>query len=302
MLKFINLAAIDIGSNSIRLLVSNVIPEKGGSPLFKKAGLVRLPVRLGTDVFTEGRISDQNRKRIVKAMRAYKYIMEVHGVKSFRACATSAMREAVNGSEIVAEILAKTGIQIEIINGQEEARLIFAAEMLHKVSGGERDFLYMDVGGGSTELTLFSNNQLVASRSFNLGTLRILNGIDQQSEWDAMRAWVRDQTKGIEDLSMVGSGGNINRLFKMSGKPMGVPLDRDYVRQQYEFLQKFTYDDLVKRFDFRYDRADVIIPALSLFNSVMEWSRSEKIFVPKQGLADGLVRDLWKQRSEKAMG
>jgi exopolyphosphatase/guanosine-5'-triphosphate,3'-diphosphate pyrophosphatase len=161
----------------------------------------------------------------------------------------------------------------------------------------------MDVGGGSTELTLFSNNELKASRSFNLGTLRILNGIDRPEEWSALRAWVKEQTAPFEDLSMVGSGGNINRLFKMSGKPMGVPLNRDYVRQQYEFLQKFSYEDLVKRFDFRYDRADVIIPALSLFNAVMEWGKSDKIFVPKQGLADGLVRDLWKQQyPEKAMG
>jgi exopolyphosphatase/guanosine-5'-triphosphate,3'-diphosphate pyrophosphatase len=301
MLRLINLGAIDIGSNSIRLLVSNVIPEKTG-PLFKKAGLVRLPVRLGTDVFTTGAISDKNRKRIVKAMRAYKYIMEVHGVRTFRACATSAMREAANGPDIVEEIFTKTGIRIDIIDGQEEARLIFSAEMLHKAGAGERDFLYMDVGGGSTELTLFSNNELKASRSFNLGTLRILNGIDRPEEWSALRTWVKEQTAPFEDLSMVGSGGNINRLFKMSGKPMGVPLNRDYVRQQYEFLQKFSYEDLVKRFDFRYDRADVIIPALSLFNAVMEWGKSDKIFVPKQGLADGLVRDLWKQQyPEKAM-
>lgn len=295
-MKVVKLGAIDIGSNSIRCLVANVIPGKGKQEtLFKKSSLNRLPIRLGADVFTKGKISATNYERMVWGLKAFENIMKVNGVVAYRACATSAMREAKNGAELIAAIKEETGIEIEIIDGQEEARLLFSKELLTRFGTKEDSFLYVDVGGGSTELTLFNNKDLVASRSFNIGTVRVLQGLDKKEEWQAMRQWIKDHLRDVqEDVALVGSGGNINRLFKMSGKKIGVPLTMDYLEEQYEFIQKFSQEDRVRLLDLNIDRADVIVPALRIYMSAMEWAHAERIYVPKVGLSDGIVRDLYK--------
>ena len=296
-MKLTKLAGIDIGSNSVRLLVANAIKD-GSKVLFKKSSLARLPIRLGADAFKNGKISERNIDRMIWAIEAFDRIMRVNDVEAFRACATSALRESKNGPEVIERIYKATGIQIEAIDGVEEARLIFQTNVLAQFQTDEDAFIYMDVGGGSTEFSLIRGNEIQASRSFTLGTIRILNGSDKKSEWKEMRTWLKEVTEGLEDVSMIGSGGNINRLFKMSGKAAGVPISLDYLEGQYVFLKRFTTDELVKRLDLNTDRADVIVPATRIYISAMEWSGCRKMFVPKVGLSDGIVRDLYFRRQQ----
>jgi len=300
-MKYTRLAAIDIGSNSVRLLVTNAIVD-GKEILFKKASLNRLPIRLGEDAFMRGKIGPGNIERLLWGMEAFERIMKVNGVEAYRACATSALRESSNGPDLIRQIEEKTGIHIEAISGLEEAGLLFSSDILDQYKSAGEAFLYMDVGGGSTEFTLLQDGKPVTSKSFQLGTIRILRNMDQKSEWKEMRSWLKEITKGIDDLSMIGSGGNINRLFKMSGKPMGVPISIDYLEGQYVFLKKFTKEELIKRLDLNIDRADVIVPACKIYISAMDWAGSNKMFVPKMGLSDGIVRDLYfnRQKSIKA--
>ena len=296
-MKYTRLAAIDIGSNSVRLLVTNAIMD-GKEVLFKKASLNRLPIRLGEDAFMRGKISPRNTERLLWGMEAFERIMRVNGVEGYRACATSALRESSNGPALIQQIKEKTGIQIESISGLEEASLLFSSDVLGQYKTDGEAFLYMDVGGGSTEFTLLQDGLPVTSRSFQLGTIRVLQNMDAKSEWKEMRSWLKEITKGIDDLAMIGSGGNINRLFKMSGKPLGVPISLDYLEGQYVFLKKFTKEELIKRLDLNIDRADVIVPACKIYISAMEWASSNKMFVPKMGLSDGIVRDLYFHREK----
>lgn len=272
--------------------MANAIPDKK-EVLFKKSSLIRLPIRLGEDVFTRKRISSRNVERLVLGMESFQRIMRINDVEAHRACATSAFREAANCQEVVADVYDKTGIAIEIIDGLEEARLLFSNELMKQFKTGEEAFLYIDVGGGSTEFTIIADNRESLSRSFELGTIRLMQGTDKKSEWKAMRTWLKEATEGLEDVAMIGSGGNINRIHKMSGKPPGVPLSLDYLEGQYVFLKRFTTEELVKRLDLNTDRADVITHAAKIYISAMQWAGSEKMFVPKIGLSDGIVRDLY---------
>lgn len=292
------LAAIDIGSNSIRLLISNVIEYQNESHI-RKSQLVRLPIRLGADSFVEGKISDRNKERLMYAMQSYALIMQVNDVSEMRACATSAMRDAVNGDEIRAEIKEKTGIDIEIIDGEEEARLILQNDFLRGLIEDARDFLYVDVGGGSTEITVFKNGIREKARSFNIGTVRLLNSGVNTETWDEMKTWVYKESKNLTQPVMVGSGGNINRTLKMSGKPSGSALTLDYLETQYDFLRRFTNEERIVRFELNVDRADVILHALRIYINTMRWAGTEKIYVPKIGLSDGMVRDLQQRLSKK---
>lgn len=291
-MKVHKLAAIDIGSNSIRLLVSNVITDKRNT-LFKKSSLTRLPIRLGSDAFGKGKISTKNILKLKTGMQAYRRIMEVHEVEMYRACATSALREASNGVEVTEMILEETGVNIELIDGKEEARIIFNSEMISSIRDQEDTFLYIDVGGGSTELTLFYKDQIRASRSFKIGTIRLLKDMVHKENWDEMRDWIRTETKGLDDILMVGSGGNINRTFKMSDKKAGQALSLNYIETTYNLLQKFTPEERMIKFDLNPDRADVITHALKIYKSAMNWSGSERMLVPKKGLADGMVRNMF---------
>lgn len=295
-MKIHKLAAIDIGSNSIRLLVSHVmIDAEQDREVFKKSSLTRLPVRLGPDAFKTGEISQKNIDKLIMSMKAYARIMEVHEVERYRACATSALREANNGLEVTREIYKQTGINVELIDGKEEARIIFNSEFAESIPDDAKSFLYMDVGGGSTELTLFHHGKIVASRSFKIGTIRLLKKMVAKAQWDAMKNWLTDVTSDIDNLLIVGSGGNINRTFKMSGNKMGIPLEKQYVEDVYEKLRHVSTDERMLRFDLNVDRADVITHALRLFVRAMDWSGAERILVPKKGLADGIVRNLYRE-------
>jgi exopolyphosphatase/guanosine-5'-triphosphate,3'-diphosphate pyrophosphatase len=274
--------------------VSNVITDRKNT-LFKKSSLTRLPIRLGADAFSKGKISKKNMQRLKTGMQAYRRIMEVHEIEMYRACATSALREASNGMEVVKMIEEETGVKIELIDGKEEARIIFNSEMISSIRDQEDTFLYIDVGGGSTEFTLFHENDIVASRSFKIGTIRLLQNAVQKEQWDEMRDWIKANTKKYDDILMVGSGGNINRTFKMAEKKSGNFLTVDYLESTYDLLMKFTPEERMMKFDLNPDRADVITHALKIYKSAMYWARSERMLVPKKGLADGMVRYMFEE-------
>ncbi|WP_114904688.1 Ppx/GppA phosphatase family protein [Kordia sp. SMS9] len=298
MLRIRKFAAIDIGSNAIRLLVANVIEEENKEPKFKKSSLVRVPIRLGQDVFTNGEISKTNIDRMTNAMKSYRLLMDVHGVEMYMACATSAMRDAKNGAAVVEKIKKKANINIEIIDGKREAEIIASTD-LHDVIAKEKDYLYVDVGGGSTELTIFSNGKIKTSRSFKIGTVRLLNEMITDDNWNAVEKWIKRNTKGLKRLSLIGSGGNINKLYKMSGTPIGEPLSYIYLNAQYQFLQSLTYEQRISELGLNPDRADVIIPATQIYLSACKWSGAQKIYVPKIGLADGIIKTLFFETSKK---
>ncbi len=293
-MKIEKLAGIDIGSNAVRLLVANVITEEnGGNPSFQKSALVRVPIRLGADTFINGIISEENKLRMIKAMKAFKLLMEVHGVQKYKACATSAMREAKNGNEVVQEIFEKTSVEIDIINGQKEAKIIFSTDLSHIIEV-HKTYLYVDVGGGSTEITIFSKGKIITSKSFKIGTVRLLDDKKEFKKiWQNIETWIKENTKGLKNINVIGSGGNINKIFKLSGKPMGTALSLTYMKDYLEFLSQMTYEDRIRKLDLNPDRADVIIPATKIYLSAMEWSGAKKIYVPKIGLADGIVKSLY---------
>lgn len=294
-MKIEKLAGIDIGSNAVRLLITNVITDKDSNkPSFRKSALVRVPIRLGVDAFIKGTISEENKNRLLKAMDAFKLLMEVHGVKKHYACATSAMREASNGVEVANEIFKKTTIKINIIEGKEEAAIIFSTD-ISTILEKDKPYLYVDVGGGSTEFTLFSNGEIINSKSFKIGTVRILNYSKSEAKqiWNEIEIWIKENTKNLKNLSLIGSGGNINKIFKLSGKPMGKPLSLIYMKAHYHFLKQMTYEQRISELGLNPDRADVILPATKIYLSAMKWSGATKIFVPKIGLADGIVKSLY---------
>lgn len=294
MLEIKKYGAIDIGSNAIRLLVSNVIVSDDKEPQFKKSALVRVPIRLGADAFVGGKISDKNTQRMIDAMNAFKLLMDVHGVERYKACATSAMREAANGKEVVQKINSKTGIQIDIIGGKEEAEIISSTDLDDLISG-HKSYLYVDVGGGSTEFTIFSDGKVIASKSFKMGTVRLLNNKKSVNKeiFANVEKWIKKNTKGLKKISLIGSGGNINKLFKMSGRAEGRPISYIYLSAQYQFLKQMSYDDRISELSLNPDRADVIIPATKIYLSAMKWSGARKIFVPKIGLSDGIIKSLF---------
>ena len=293
-MKIEKLAGIDIGSNAIRLLVSNVITDKSSEiPSFKKSALVRVPIRLGADTFLKGNISEANKNRMVKALEAFKLLMEVHGVENYYACATSAMRGAKNGQEVATEILEKTGVKINLIDGKKEAAIIFSTDLTNIIKS-DKSYVYVDVGGGSTEITIFSNGKIINSKSFKIGTVRLLNKQKSFKDiWENMEVWIKANTQKLNKPSLIGSGGNINKIFKLSGKPIGKPLSLIYLKAQYQFLKKMSFEERITELDLNPDRADVIIPATKIYLSAMKWSNAKKVFVPKIGLADGIVRSLY---------
>ncbi|MEZ4857756.1 MAG: exopolyphosphatase [Flavobacteriaceae bacterium] len=292
MLNIEKYAAIDIGSNAIRLLIMTVTEFGDNAPHFKKTSLVRVPIRLGADVFLEGKISERNYLRMVDAMTAFKLLMKNHGVKDYRACATSAMREASNGASIVAQIESDVAITIEIIDGATEASLIASTD-LKELIDSDKTFLYVDVGGGSTEFTVFSEGKNVVSQSFQLGTVRILNDMVRESVWNEVEVWIKQHTHKYEKVSLIGSGGNINSIYSSSGKKLGDPLSYFFLTDYYEKLKSYTYHERIYQLQMNADRADVIIPATRIYLSAMKWSRAKNVYVPKIGLADGIIKSLY---------
>jgi len=285
-------AAIDIGSNAMRLLVANIIEEKGMPTHFSKSALVRLPIRLGQDSFTAGNISDENIDRMVDAMKAYKLLMKVHKVEKYVALATSAMREADNRHEVIKIIQEKADIKIDIIDGKTEAAIIASTD-LHHLLETENTYLYVDVGGGSTEFSLFSDRKMIASKSFKIGTVRLLNEMVDEVVWQEIEQWIKTFTKEFDNVILIGSGGNINKLFKMSGKQQDKPLSIMYVTKRYNFLNSLTYEQRVSELGLNTDRADVIVLATKIYLNAMKWSGAKKIFVPKIGLSDGIIKAMY---------
>ncbi|WP_422092227.1 Ppx/GppA phosphatase family protein [Tenacibaculum ovolyticum] len=294
MLKIKKYGAIDIGSNAVRLLVANVIEEKNKEPQFKKSSLVRVPIRLGADAFVSGTISEENINRMIDAMEAFKLLMKVHGVEKYKACATSAMREAENGTKVIDTIFKKTGVEIDIIDGKKEAAIIFSTD-LNQLLQSDSTYLYVDVGGGSTEFTLFSKGRIVKSKSFKIGTVRLINNkkTENKAIFKEVQEWIEENTKSYKRISLIGSGGNINKIFKMSGRDMGKPISYIYLNAQYQFLKKMSYKDRISELSLNPDRADVIVPATKIYLSAMKWSGARKIFVPKIGLSDGIIKSLY---------
>ena len=285
-------AAIDIGSNAMRLLIVNIVEQEGKEPQFNKSSLVRVPIRLGQDAFTVGEITEENIDRMCDAMTAFHLLMKVHKVQSYRAFATSAMREAYNGKEIVELIQEKANVTIEIIDGKKEAAIIASTDLLYLLNT-DKTYLFVDVGGGSTEFTLFSNGKMVNSKSFKAGTVRLLNHMVCDIVWSEIEKWIKTNTSDYEEVTLIGSGGNINKLFKMSGITQEKPLSYIYINSQYAFLNSLTYEQRISELGLNPDRADVIIPAVRIYLNAMKWSGARQIYVPKIGLSDGIVKAMY---------
>jgi exopolyphosphatase/guanosine-5'-triphosphate,3'-diphosphate pyrophosphatase len=290
----LRLAAIDIGSNAARLLISDVIKGPQGNTEFIKAALIRAPLRLGFEVFDKGEISPNKVEKIIKTLKSYKLLLDVYEVKHVKACATSAMRDASNGAEIMRKVKAETGIEIQIISGQEEASLIYENHIAEGMTK-EESYLYIDVGGGSTELTFFSDGKLVFKESFNIGTIRLLKNQVSEALWDEMKEFIKERTKGFHHVTAIGSGGNINKVFSLSKRKEGKPLALDMLRDYFKEFSNLSINQRMMLYHLREDRADVIVPALLVFINVMRWADAQEIYVPKIGLADGLIHTLYEE-------
>jgi len=288
------LAAIDIGSNAARLLITKVVEGIGHPPEFNKIDLIRVPLRLGFDVFEQGVISDRKTNMIMETMKAYGHLLKVYDVNHLKACATSAMRDASNGGEIIEKVKAETGIEIEIISGDLEASIIYETHVAENMSTNN-SYLYIDVGGGSTEINLFAEGKLLFKQSFNIGTIRLLKNLVAEKTWDEMKETVKTKIKGYKKIIAIGTGGNINKIFSISKKKDGKPLELTLLRDYHKEFSGFSVKDRMRLYKFREDRADVIVPALLIFINVMRWADADEILVPKIGLVDGLIQHLYNE-------
>jgi exopolyphosphatase/guanosine-5'-triphosphate,3'-diphosphate pyrophosphatase len=296
-MKIRKYAAIDIGSNAIRMLVSNVIDHDKERIILKNT-LVRVPIRLGEDSFTSGSISKKNQKRIVKSMKAFKMLMKVHRVKDYLAFATSALREAENGKKVVKQVFSKSGIKIEIIDGKKEAKIISNTNVFDSVEL-DKTFLYVDVGGGSTEFSILINGKRTHSKSFKIGTVRLLNGGVSEDLWERSEAWVKSHTKDYSKVYLLGTGGNINKLHKMAGIKDSRPITYLTLSALYVRLSKLTYEERIIKYGLNPDRSDVILPAAMLFLRTLKWTGAKVVYVPKVGLSDGMIRELCKTKKKQ---
>ena len=297
MKYFLRFAAIDIGSNAIRLLLSAVFNNETG-PVFKKMTLVRMPIRLGRDAFLTGEISDQKTLELVTAMKGFQHLINAYAPLAIMACATSAMRVAENGPQVCRQIQLETGINVDIISGKREAEILFKNRreaILHK----DEPSMFVDVGGGSTEITVYLEGKAITSESFNIGTVRVLEDVVPKSDWKQLKNWLQTHTEAYPQISAIGSGGNINKTFRLAGGKSGKPISYKQLKDIATYLEGFTNDQRVTDLGMRPDRADVILPALTIYRRVMKWGHAEQIFVPILGLADGMIHILYqKYRNE----
>lgn len=294
------LAAIDIGSNAARLLITEVSQDREGNPLFNKLNLVRVPLRLGFDVFERGEISKEKRGMVLQTMKAYGHLINAYGVKNVIACATSAMRDATNSTDLIRKVKLETGLEIEIISGDLEASLIYENHVAEHMDA-EHSYLYIDVGGGSTELTFFADGKLVFKQSFNIGTIRLLKDMVDERKWDEMKDFIKVKTKGFKQITAIGTGGNINKVFSLSKKKDGKPLNLELLKDYYKEIASFSLEDRINIYKLREDRADVIVPALQIYINIMRWADAAEIYVPKIGLADGLIQHLYYELAAKGI-
>jgi len=293
------LAAIDIGSNAARLLICEASVYKDGTVDYTKLCLLRIPLRLGFDVFDKGFVSDKKKQKLIETLKAYKLLMSIYEVEDSKAFATSAMRDATNGKEILTEILAETGLKVDIITGQEEANILYETHIAEKLNENKA-YMYIDVGGGSTEISLFSHNRTIFKESFNIGTIRMLHGKVTDEQWEHMKWYIKTHTRTYQpNIEAIGTGGNINKIFSISKRKEGKPLSLQLLKDYHKELSNTSLDDRKHLYQFRDDRADVIVPAMQIYTSIMRWAAADEIYVPKIGLADGLIRMLYNQRKGK---
>jgi exopolyphosphatase / guanosine-5'-triphosphate,3'-diphosphate pyrophosphatase len=293
----LKLAAIDIGSNAMRLLISRVLPDMGNGVQFKKVEFIRIPVRLGDDAFRHQMISPEKAELFMKAMQAYKLIMEIHDVKDFKACATSAMREAENGPELVKRVKDELGIDIEIVSGNLESGLILKSVLNYFPE--DSDYLLIDVGGGSTEMTIIKNHMPILSKSFDLGTVRMMDGRSMKKAQKEVEEWVKENTRKLDKLVAVGTGGNINRLHRMAVNDDEKPMSIDKLEKLYEQIKEMTIKDRIYKLKMNPDRADVIEYAAKIYLNIMKWAKIDKIYCPQGGLKDGIISELWEKYSNQ---
>ncbi len=286
------LAAIDIGSNAARLLISEVTIDDTGNPQFNKLNLVRVPLRLGLDVFENKAISPMRSAMLLETMHAYRHLLNAYQVTKVRACATSAMRDAKNSAHLIQQVKEKTDILIEIISGDVEASMINQNHIAETLDNNHA-YLYIDVGGGSTELTFFAEGRMKYRESFNIGTIRLLKNQVSENVWDEMKDHLRNNIKTNLPISAIGSGGNINKIFSLSKKKEGKPLSFQLIKDYYKELSSVSVAERIRLYNLREDRADVIVPALQIYANVMRWADINEIYVPKIGLADGIVKNLY---------
>ncbi|SMO47646.1 Ppx/GppA phosphatase family protein [Solitalea koreensis] len=292
-------AAIDIGSNAVRLLIADMV-EINEEISFKKNSLVRVPIRLGDDAFLDKYISERKANDLVKSMSAFRNLMDVYKVRDYTACATSAMREAQNGSDIVMRIKNEANIDLEIVDGKREANIIYSSH-IEKHLDSRRVYLYIDVGGGSTEVSVFANGLLIDSNSFNIGTIRMLDNQDTEETWNELKSFIKTLTKNYKNIQGIGTGGNINKLFKISGEKEGVALTFAKLKALYDYLNSFSLKDRINVLGLKEDRADVIIPASEIYLTIMRWAGIKQMFVPKVGLVDGLIHLLIEKNYPKVV-
>ena len=290
----INYAAIDIGSNAVRLLIKHVEEDINGVPNFSKVLLLRVPLRLGFDVFAMGKISEKKEKDMIRLMKSYRHLMKIYDVDNYRACATSAMRDAENGMHIIKRIRKKTDIPIEIIDGQEEAKMIYNNH-IEQMEDRKGNYMYVDVGGGSTEINLLSQGELVCSRSYNIGTVRILNQAVKESEWNRLRTDMAELALSYPQTNLIGSGGNINKLYRLAEKKDKKQLRMTVttLRQLHESLKGISVEERMTQFNLKPDRADVIVPAGEIFLTIADLMQATYIYVPVIGLSDGIIDSLY---------
>ena len=290
-----NYAAIDIGSNAVRLLIKE-IKEEQGKAHFSKVLMLRVPLRLGFDVFDIGKISEKKEKNMIRLMKAFRHLMKIYDVKHCRACATSAMRDAKNGMDIIKQIEKKTGVHIDIIDGQEEAKIIYNNHVEH-MEDQKGNYMYVDVGGGSTEINLLSEGQLVCSRSYNIGTVRMLNNAVKDSEWERLKNDLAELAKSYPQTNIIGSGGNINKLYRLADKKnkKKMTMQVSVLQELHTRLKALSLEERVEQFGMKPDRADVIIPAGEIFLTIANIIGASYIHVPVIGLSDGIIDELYLQ-------
>ncbi len=288
-------AAIDIGSNAVRLMITNVF-ERANGPLYIKDSLYRVPVRLGEEAFHSGNFTDEKISDLTATMQAFRLLMDVHRILGYKAYATSAMREANNGHLAISRVKEEAYIDIEVISGQKEASVILHSEFGNRNSDQTRYYLYIDVGGGSTELVYFHQGKVLASQSFRIGTLRVLNNQVDLDTWAEMKNWIEQNRPGRRPpITAIGSGGNINKLIKVYGRARENYLTQDQVQQAFEHLGSMSYGERVRDLGLKPDRADVILPATQIFHRVMQWANIRRVIVPKFGISDGIIAEVYEE-------
>ncbi|WP_094227029.1 Ppx/GppA phosphatase family protein [Methanolobus psychrotolerans] len=290
-------AAIDVGSNAVRLLITKVDSE-GMDPVYEKISFVRMPIRLGEDAFIHNNISREKISRLVNIMVAFRYLLDAYEPIDYMACATSAMREADNREEIISLIKDKSGIDLKVISGRKEAKIIYSNHIEKILGNSNSTYLHIDVGGGSTEVILFNGDDVFAYRSFNIGTIRIIEGIVTKEDWNEMKQWVKNAIRKHKPDNAIGSGGNINKLFRLSGKKDGTLLQDTDLKDLNTYLKGFTLEQRITKLGLRPDRADVIVPASKIYYSVMKWGNVTHMHVPQLGLAEGIIHVLYDKHKE----